>query len=104
MPSIEEFVDADLEGGEPTHFLDETEESGRVTVVFEAGMKCEPKRLYPKYDSSRYVEWVDEIPDKVTDQAYGYGDAPGKNTHFSFAPISSRGNTGSIQLLFRALC
>ena len=75
MPSIEEFVDAGLEGGEPTHFLDETEESGRVTVVFEAGMKCEPKRLYPKYDSSRYVEWVDEIPDKVTDQAYGYSDA-----------------------------
>jgi hypothetical protein len=38
-------------------------------------MICEPKRLYPRYDSSRDVEWVDEIQDKVTDQAYGYGDA-----------------------------
>jgi hypothetical protein len=104
MPRIEELVGAGLEGGEPTHFLDETEEVGRVTVIFEARMKCEPKRLYPRYDSSRYVEWVDEIPDKVTDQAYGYGDAPGKNTHFSFAPILSRENTGSIQLLFGALC
>jgi hypothetical protein len=75
MPGIEELVGAGLEGGEPTHFLDETEEFGQVTVIFEAGMKCEPKRLYPRYDSSRYVEWVDEIPDKVTDQAYGYSDA-----------------------------
>ncbi|PMD51470.1 uncharacterized protein K444DRAFT_707852 [Hyaloscypha bicolor E] len=76
MPSIEELVGAGLEGGEPTHFLDETEEFGRVTVIFEAGMKCEPKRLYSRYDSSRYIiEWIDEIPDKVTDQAYGYGDA-----------------------------
>ena len=97
MPSIEDFVEAGLEGVEPTQSLDGTEdiesttkelvvavvqdstneeyEFGRVMDVFEIGMKCESKRLYPKYDSSRYIEWVDEIPAKVMDPAYGYGDA-----------------------------
>ncbi|KAH6716209.1 ATPase [Leptodontidium sp. MPI-SDFR-AT-0119] len=93
MPSIEEFVDSSLEGGEPLSLQPGTGDAASTNTesiivgacntssgenerdVFEIGMKDEPKRLYPRQDGYGGVEWVDEIPAKVMDQAYGYGDA-----------------------------
>jgi len=97
MPSIEEFVDAGL-AADGTLSLDQAsgnmstteevielprreqpaeEEDGfdRVTDIFDAGMKCETMRLYPKRDAYGNTEWADEIPAKIMDQAYGYGEA-----------------------------
>ncbi|KAH8882090.1 P-loop containing nucleoside triphosphate hydrolase protein [Thozetella sp. PMI_491] len=45
----------------------------QIADVFEAGLKCESKRLYPKSDS-RYTEWIDRLPDRVLDQENTFGD------------------------------
>ncbi|EXJ63316.1 uncharacterized protein A1O5_11637 [Cladophialophora psammophila CBS 110553] len=94
MPSIDDFVYGGLERGgssdspdevgsttkEPDIVVDEVSadgeyESDSAEDIFEVGMKCESKRLYPRHDGSLYVEWVDEIPTRIMDQACGYGNA-----------------------------
>ncbi|KIW90878.1 uncharacterized protein Z519_08661 [Cladophialophora bantiana CBS 173.52] len=94
MPSIDDFVYGGLERGESSDSLDEVGSTIKEPVIvvdevsadgeyepdpaadiFEAGMKCESKRLYPRHDGSLYVEWVDEIPARIMDQACGYGNA-----------------------------
>jgi uncharacterized protein DUF7025 len=94
MPSVEDFVYSSQDEEDLSKAQDEIEgtivdkkdpvivvvsdlineeyESGQVTEIFETGMKCESKRLYPKSDG-HYIEWVDEIPPKVMDQSHGYG-------------------------------
>jgi hypothetical protein len=113
MPSLGEFVEAefgiqqndDLQrdtGNDTSISLDndvatiyrngtenlEKEEYNRVKELFDPGMKCEAKRLYPKDGESPYlkdgespypkdgespyIEWVASIPEKVI--GYTYGD------------------------------
>jgi hypothetical protein len=67
---MEDFIELDLSPNVQNERGDAPEADD-----FEAGMKSEPKRLYPREDGYGNVEWVDEIPKKVMDQAYGYGDA-----------------------------
>jgi hypothetical protein len=58
-------IDADDSVGEDA--ADETASQIRV----EPGMRCESKRLYER-ETKYSVEWVDEVPEQLTDPAYDH--------------------------------